>query len=64
MMFSQFNNLLMTLLLALGLMLGSLAPAVAADSEPAQDATEAPIVDKDGDEDDGEEWSEEDEYGW
>ncbi len=64
MMISNVKNLLITLLLALGLALGGLAPAIAADGDASHDGMDAPVVDKDGDKDDGEEWTEEDEYGW
>lgn len=61
---SNVKHLLITLLLALGLTLGGLAPAIAADSGASHDGMDAPVVEKDGDKDEGEEWDEEDEYGW
>ena len=63
-MISNVKHLLVTLLLAMGLALGSAAPALAGDGDVAQDATDTPLAEKDGDKDDGDEWTEEDEYGW
>ena len=63
-MISNVKHLLVTLLRAMGLALGSAAPALAGDGGDARDATETPPAEKDGDKDDGEEWTEEDEYGW
>ncbi|MCK8516022.1 hypothetical protein M0534_06745 [Methylonatrum kenyense] len=65
MWFSNLKSLLMTLLLALGLTLGGMAPAIAADGEASSNAVDDYVVEKDGDEeDDLDEWDEEDEYGW